>query len=67
MFFRRDDVKPSLIRPLAATLPGAPPIPPRVSKPQQAFISALTDNNLFAYTPREGGDAHVYLVLSRPG
>lgn len=66
MFFRRGDVKPSLVRPLAATLPGAPPVPPKVSKFQQAFISQLTDKNLFSFEPQEGADAHVYLVLSRP-
>jgi hypothetical protein len=66
MFYRRGEVGASLDRPLAATLPGAPPVPPDVSKLQQAFISRLTDNNLFSFTPQEGGDAHVYLVLSRP-
>jgi hypothetical protein len=66
MFFRRGDVGASLDRPLAATLPGSPPVPPKVSKVQQAFIDHLTAANLFAYTPQEGGDAHIYLVLSRP-
>jgi hypothetical protein len=66
MFFRRSDVGASLDRPLAATLPGSPPVPPKVSKDQQDFINRLTANNLFAYTPQEGGDAHIYLVLSRP-
>jgi hypothetical protein len=66
MFFRRGDVGASLNRPLAATLPGSPPVPPNVSKAQQAFIDRLTAANLFAYTPQEGGDAHIYLVLSRP-
>jgi hypothetical protein len=65
-FFRRGDVGASLNRPLAATLPGSPPVPPKVSKSQQAFIDHLTAPNLFAYTPQEGGDAHIYLVLSRP-
>jgi hypothetical protein len=66
MFFRRGDVGASLDRPLAATLPGNPPIPPRVSKVQADFINRLTAANLFSYTPQEGGDAHIYLVLSRP-
>jgi len=66
MFFRRNDVGASLNRPLAATLPGNPPVPPDVSKGEQAFINSLTSQNLFAYTPQEGGDAHIYLVLSRP-
>jgi hypothetical protein len=66
MFFRRDDVGASLNRPLAATLPGSPPVPPDVSKAQQAFINSLTAQNLFAFTPQEGGDAHIYLVLSPP-
>ena len=65
MFFRRGEVGASLNRPLAATLPGTPPIPPDVSKAQQKFIESLTNNNLFAFTPQEGGDAHIYLVLSR--
>ena len=67
MFFRRGDVGASLDRPLAATLPGNPPVPPDVPKAQQAFIDHLTSANLFAFTPQEGGDAHVYLVLSPPG
>jgi hypothetical protein len=66
MFFRRSDVGASLDRPLEATLPGNPPIPPRVSKIQADFINRLTAANLFSYTPQEGGDAHIYLVLSRP-
>jgi hypothetical protein len=66
MFFRRGDVGASLDRPLAATLPGTPPVPPNVPKAQQMFIDRLTSNNLFAYQPQEGGDAHIYLVLSRP-
>lgn len=66
MFFRRGDVDASLNRPLAATLPGSPPVPPNVPKAQQTFIDHLTSNNLFAYQPQEGGDAHIYLVLSRP-
>jgi hypothetical protein len=66
MFFRRGDVAASLDRPLAATLPGSPPVPPKVPKAQQLFIDRLTANNLFSYTPQEGGDAHIYLVLSRP-
>jgi hypothetical protein len=66
MFFRRDDVGASLNRPLAATLPGDPPVPPDVSKAQLTFINSLTSDNLFAFTPQEGGDAHIYLVLSPP-
>jgi hypothetical protein len=66
MFFRRGDVGASLNRPLAATLPGTPPIPPDVSKAQQTFINNLTAQNLFSFTPQEGGDAHIYLVLSPP-
>jgi hypothetical protein len=66
MFFRRGDVGASLNRPLQATLPGSPPVPPDVPKAQQAFIDSLTAQNLFAYTPQEGGDAHIYLVLSPP-
>jgi hypothetical protein len=64
MFYRRDDVGASLDRPLAATLPGSPPVPPDVSKAEQVFISSLTARNFFKFTPQEGGDAHIYLVLS---
>jgi hypothetical protein len=64
MFYRRDDVGASLHRPLAATLPGNPPVPPDVSKPERVFINNLTAGNLFSFTPQEGGDAHIYLVLS---
>jgi hypothetical protein len=66
MFYRRDDVGASLDRPLAATLPGSPPIPPDVPKAEQAFINSLTSRNFFAFTPQEGGDAHIYLVLRPP-
>jgi hypothetical protein len=66
MFFRRGEVGASLNRPLAATLPGSPPVPPDVPKAQQTFIENLTSENLFAYTPQQGGDAHIYLVLSPP-
>jgi hypothetical protein len=68
MFFRRGDsnVGASLDRPLAATLPGPPPVPPRVSIQQQDFLNRLTAGNLFAFTPQEGGDAHIYLVLTPP-
>ncbi|HEX6713299.1 MAG TPA: hypothetical protein VF066_07935 [Thermoleophilaceae bacterium] len=66
MFYRRDDVGASLNRPLAATLPGSPPIPPDVPKTEQAFINSLTSRNFFAFTPQEGGDAHIYLVLRPP-
>lgn len=66
MFYRRDDVGASLNRPLDATLPGSPPIPPDVPKAEQAFINSLTSRNFFAFTPQEGGDAHIYLVLRSP-
>jgi hypothetical protein len=66
MFYRRDDVGASLDRPLAATLPGSPPVPPDVPKAEQAFINSLTARNFFAFTPQEGGDAHIYLVLRPP-
>jgi hypothetical protein len=66
MFYRRDDVGASLNRPLAATLPGSPPVPPDVPKAEQAFINSLTARNFFAFTPQEGGDAHIYLVLRSP-
>jgi hypothetical protein len=67
MFYRRDDVGASLNRPLAATLPGSPPVPPDVPKAEQTFINNLTSRNFFAFTPQEGGDAHIYLVLRSPG
>lgn len=64
MFYRRGDVGASLRRPLAATLPGAPPVPPHMSKGERVFIDNLTAANLYSFSPQEGGDAHVYLVLS---
>ena len=66
MFFRRDQVGASLNRPLAATLPGSPPIPPDVPKAQRTLIESLTNENLFSFAPQEGPDAHIYLVLSPP-
>lgn len=67
MFYRRDDVNRSLDRPLAATLPGRPPVPPNVSPSEQTFLKNLTDPNVFAFTPQQGGDARIYLVLSQDG
>jgi hypothetical protein len=66
MFYRRGDESASLDRPLAATLPGPPPVPPNVPLAQQAFLDRLTAANLFAFSPQEGGDAHIYLVLTPP-
>ena len=66
MFYQRGEVGRSLTRPLAATLPGRPPVPPNVSDAEKAFINSLTVDNFFAFSPQEGGDAHIYLVLSRP-
>jgi hypothetical protein len=64
MFYRRGEVGASLDRPLAATLPGAPPAVNHLSKAQGDFIGRLTQGNLYSFTPQEGGDAHIYLVLS---
>jgi hypothetical protein len=64
MFYRRGEVGASLDRPLAATLPGAPPAVNHLSKAQGLFIGRLTQGNLYSFTPQEGGDAHIYLVLS---
>jgi hypothetical protein len=64
MFYRRGEVGASLDRPLDATLPGAPPAVNHLSKAQGDFIGRLTQGNLYSFTPQEGGDAHIYLVLS---
>jgi hypothetical protein len=64
MFYRRDDVGASLSRPLQQTLPGTPPPVNRFTKPEQNFIGRITAGNLFSFAPQEGGDAHIYLVLS---
>jgi hypothetical protein len=64
MFYRRGDVGASLDRPLDATLPGTPPAVNRLTQAQGDFILRLTQGNLFNFTPQEGGDAHIYLVLS---
>jgi hypothetical protein len=64
MFYRRGDVGASLDRPLDATLPGAPPAVNRLTPAQGEFILRLTQGNLFSFAPQEGGDAHIYLVLS---
>jgi hypothetical protein len=66
MFYRRGDVGASLSRPLSATLPGAPPAVNHLSPTEGDFIGRLTGGNLFSFTPQEGGDAHIYLVLSPP-
>jgi hypothetical protein len=65
MFFRRDDVGASLDRPLRATLPGNPPAINHLnpSGAQGLFLDRLTNENLYAFTPQQGGDARVYLVL----
>jgi hypothetical protein len=64
MFYRRAEVGASLSRPLSVTLPGRPPAVNKLSAAQAEFITRLTAENLFAFTPREGPDAHIYLVLS---
>jgi hypothetical protein len=66
MFYQRSEVGASLDRPLSATLPGPPPVPPSVSKATQDAINQLTLPNLFSFTPRQGADAHIYFVLSPP-
>jgi hypothetical protein len=66
MFYRRGAESASLDRPLAATLPGPPPVPPKVPIQTLAFLDRLTAPNLFAFSPQEGGDAHIYLVLTPP-
>jgi hypothetical protein len=66
MFYRRGEVGASLDRPLAATLPGAPPAVDHLSKAEGDFIGRLTQGNVYSFTPQEGGDAHIYLVLSPP-
>jgi hypothetical protein len=66
MFFRRPDVRASLIRPLSATLPGPAPAIDRLDKEQQGFLARLTDRNLFMYRPQQGQDATIFLVLSPP-
>jgi hypothetical protein len=66
MFYQRGEVGASLKRPLSATLPGPPPVPPSVPKATQDAINQLTLPNLFSFIPREGADAHVYLILTPP-
>jgi hypothetical protein len=63
MFYRRGELGASLSRPLRATLPGRPPAVNRLTKAEGNFLDRLTAPNLFKFTPREGQDAHVYLVL----
>jgi hypothetical protein len=66
MFYRRGEVGASLDRPLAATLPGSPPAVDHLSKAEGDFIGRLTQGNVYSFAPQEGGDAHIYLVLSPP-
>ena len=63
MFFRRGEVGASLDRPLAATLPGAPPAIDRLGSAEADLLHRLTGANDYNFQPQEGGDAHVYLVL----
>jgi hypothetical protein len=63
MYFRRGDVGASLDRPLAVTLPGAPPAINRLGNVQADFINRMTGPNLFSFEAVQGQDAKVYLVL----
>ncbi|MFL5895135.1 MAG: hypothetical protein ACJ76Z_08470 [Thermoleophilaceae bacterium] len=67
MFYRRDDVGASLNRPLAATLPGAPPAVNHLTTTQRSFLDHLTAPNLYSYEPQQGPDARIYLVLQPIG
>jgi hypothetical protein len=63
-FYRRSDLGPSLARPLAATLPGAPPAVDRLTNREANFIGSITQGSLYSFAPQEGGDGHIYMVLS---
>ena len=63
MFFRRQEVSASQYRPLATTLPGAPPAINRLNLAQAEFVNRLTGANLYQFQPQQGGDERIYLVL----
>lgn len=66
MFFRRADVNASLVRPLAATLPGPAPAINRLKKTERGFLDRLTGRNLFGFRIEPGPDATVFLILTPP-
>jgi hypothetical protein len=66
LFFRRQDVNASLVRPLTATLPDRVPAINHLPKKQRTFLDELTGRNLFAFRFEPGQDGTVFMVLSPP-
>jgi hypothetical protein len=65
MFFRRDDVKPQLERPLRYTLPGKPPsIPSLRSGPTHDLIDRMTIAEVYNFDFTQAPDASVLLELA---
>jgi hypothetical protein len=65
LFFRRQQLKAALDRPLTATLPAPPPTVNSIEDaPEAGMVKHLTGHNLFVYTFTQGQDLSAYLVLN---
>jgi hypothetical protein len=65
MFFKRNDLKPALSKPLRFTMPTKPPsIPSLKSGAQRAFISNTVGNDLYNFDVIQAQDASVLLELA---
>jgi hypothetical protein len=66
MFFRKDDLRSQLRRPLQSTLPSPPPRTSTLTSDafQVSTLQALTTKRLFQFKYEQGQDATVFMVLS---
>jgi hypothetical protein len=66
LFFRKQQLKPVLDRPLTVTLPAPPPTVNSVEDaPEAGMVKQLTGHNLFVYSFEQGQDLSAYLVLNQ--
>jgi hypothetical protein len=65
MFFKRNDLKPALSRPLRFTLPGKPPsLPALKAGRERSFITNTVGNDLYNFDVIQAQDASVLLELA---
>jgi hypothetical protein len=65
LFFRRDDFKPELSRPLQQTLPPRKVLTPAdMNRIERARVARLTDSHFFTYSFQQAPDRTVVLVLN---
>jgi hypothetical protein len=65
LFFRKEQLRTVLDRPLTTTLPAPPPTVNSVEDaPEAGVVKQLTRRNLFVYSFEQGQDLSAYLVLN---